>query len=41
VELKSNLKKVAKFLHLGHGDVALAAETWASVMFLVFLDRVT
>jgi hypothetical protein len=39
-ELKSNPKKVAKFLYLGHGDVAIAAETWASIMFLVFLDKV-
>lgn len=37
---KSKLKKVAKFFHLGHGDVALAAETRASLKFPVVLDKV-
>ncbi|XP_059440002.1 polyphenol oxidase, chloroplastic-like [Corylus avellana] len=36
---KSKLKKVAKFLHLGHGDVALAAETSPSVKFPFVLDK--
>ena len=38
---KSKLKKVAKFLHLGHNkDVALAAEIAASVTFPIVLDKV-